>query len=413
MTRVGDMASRLPLLYREGPVVEGILGQPAQQIEIAGEDALLVQRSHFFDDALELDEVARLASLLDFEPEPWQSLALFRPWVHAQRDAVLKNGAVTVDAIEGFAAAYADAFQQAAGAVFPKAAPRLVEFPDRRRYAKPSVPDDTAPLSPFAIVNAGLDDTFASVLLTGVDGGPESMPLIANLTTGDALLFHGTIATGQRLWIKAGQDGSVSAQLERADVTPQLVSIAGLVPGVTWERPAIQSPARALPLVRGENALWFLPVAHYEERGLDRVLLALADLALSQGRWDGAVLDHALFYMDPAVNMRFTWLETEPASIELHVHAETVHRRVPAPGTPADLRSQLASALDEGLKRIRAVGVRSQAVALSFAETQGSFDFMTGVIPLVLEEAGATGADRLPDKGGVFGVTGYGDSTFR
>jgi len=111
--------------------------------------------------------------------------------------------------------------------------------------------------------------------------------------------------------------------------------------------------------------------------------------------------------------MRFTWLETEPASIELHVHAETVHRRVPAPGTPADLRSQLASALDEGLKRIRAVGVRSQAVALSFAETQGSFDFMTGVIPLVLEEAGATGADRLPDKGGVFGVTGYGDSTFR
>src|SRR5262249_55205927 len=157
--------------------------------------ALAVQRSHFFDDALELNESARLASLLGFQPEPWQSLALFRPWVHAQRDAVLQNGAVTVDAIEGFAGAYADAFQQAIGIVLPRTAPRLVEFPVRRRYAKPSIPDDTAPLSRFTIVNAGLDDTVASVLLTGLDGGPERMPLIANLTTGDALLFHGTIAS--------------------------------------------------------------------------------------------------------------------------------------------------------------------------------------------------------------------------
>ena len=59
MKRVDDMTSRLPLLYREGPLVQGILSQPAEQVEIAVEDALEVQRAHYFDDALELDEVAR------------------------------------------------------------------------------------------------------------------------------------------------------------------------------------------------------------------------------------------------------------------------------------------------------------------------------------------------------------------
>lgn len=413
MKRVDDMTSRIPLLYREGSVVEGILSQPALQVEIAGEDALEVQRAHFFDDALELAEAAKLAAILDFTPEPWQSLALFRPWVHSQRDAVLLGGAVTADAITGFAASYSDAYQQATGAILPKSALELLEFPERRRYAKPAVSDDTAPLSRFTLVNAGLDDTVLSMLLTGLDGGPESMPLIANLTTGDALLFHGNIGTGERLWIKANKDGSVSAQRERSDVTGKLVSIRGIEPGAAWQPGAIQSPARALPLVRGENSLWFLPVAHYDEPGLDRVLLALADLALTQGKWDSANLDHSLFYMDAAINMRFTWLETEPASIELRMHAETVYRRTPATGTPDEVRTQLAFALDTGIKRLRAAGVRSVASALPFSETQLSSDFLTGVLPLQLKDAGATGADRLPEKGGLFGVTGYGDSTFR
>ena len=34
-------------------------------------------------------------------------------------------------------------------------------------------------------------------------------------------------------------------------------------------------------------------------------------------------------------------------------------------------------------------------------------------MPLRLKEAGSVGADRLPDKGGVFGVTDYDESTFR
>jgi hypothetical protein len=412
MKRVDDMTSRLPLLYREGTLVQGILSQPAEQVEIAIEDALEVQRAHFFDDALELDEVARLASLLDFSPEPWQTAGLFRPWVHSQRDAVLKKGAVTAQAIVGFVQSYSSAFQQATGVIFPGAHPELIEFPQRRRYGKPDVEDDTAPLSQFQIVTRGLDDTFASMLLTGLGAGPESMPLIANLTTGDALLFRGNIASGQRLWIRSAQDGTVTAQLEREDVTSRLVSISGLMPGTVWE-PQVQTHARALPLVRGENSFWFLPVAHYDERGLDRFLLALADLALHEGRWDAAALDHSVFYMEPAVSIRFSWLETEPASIDIHVHTESVYRREPAAGFADDARTLIAGAMDAGVKRLKAAGVRSNVSALAFTEIQGSSDFISGVLPLQLEEGGSSGADRVADKAGLFGISSYGDSTFR
>jgi len=413
MKRVDDMTSRLHYLYREGALLAGILSQPAEQLEIAVEDALEVQRAHFFDDALQLQEVARLAALLDFTPEQWQGLQLFRPWVHAQRDAVLKNGGVTVDAILGFVSSYLVAFQAATGDFFPSAKSQLVEFPVRRRYAKPDLIEDTSPLSRFTITTKGLDDTTASFLLTGLEAGPESMPLIINLPTGTALLFRGNVAPGQRLWIRGANDGSVSAQLERNDVTGKLVSITDIAPGTPWAAPQMKTPARALPLVRGDNSLWFLPVAHFDELGLDRFLLALADLTLDDGRWDTSLLDHSIFYLDPAINMRLTWLETEPASIDLQVHTESVYRAVPSPSSAIEARDQIAFALDDGVNRLRAAGVRSTVTALAFSELQPASDFMTGVLPLTVREGGSGGADQLIDNGGLFGKTSWGDSVFQ
>jgi len=413
MKRVDDMTARLPFLYREGALLAGVLAQPAEQLEIAVEDALEVQRAHFFDDALQLQEVARLAALLDFTPEQWQTLQLFRPWVHTQRDAVLKNGGVTVDAIVGFASSYLTAFQAATGNFFPSAQPALVEFPARRRYAKPDLADDTAPLSRFTITNKGLDDTKVSLLLTGREAGPESMPLVANLTTGDALLFQGNIAPGQRLWLRAASAGSVTAQLERDDVTARLVSISGITPGSPWTAPQIKTPATALPLVRGDNSFWFLPVAHFDELGLGRFLLALAELSLQNGQWDSSQLDHSIFYLDAAVHMGLTWLELEPASIELQVHTESAYRAALSPGSAGQARDQIVFALYDGVKRLRAAGVRSNVAAVVFTELQPASDFLTGVLPQTIREAGSGGADHVVDKGGTFGQTPWSDSIFQ
>jgi hypothetical protein len=67
----------------------------------------------------------------------------------------------------------------------------------------------------------------------------------------------------------------------------------------------------------------------------------------------------------------------------------------------------------EGVKRLKAAGVRSEVVAVALTETQPTSDFLTEMQPVIVREVGATGGERMPDKGGVFGVTGFGDSTYR
>jgi hypothetical protein len=406
------MAARLPTLYREGELVHAVLTQPAVQLEIVDEYAREVQRAHFFDDGLDLEEAARLAALLDFAPEPWQNLRLFRAWVHVQRNATLQNGAVSRAALEQFAREFAAAYVRATGHRFSNASPQLIENPWRRRYAAAPV-DGMTPLTRFSVEMKGLDAVRPSFVVVGLAAGPESVPLIANLTTGEAIVFLGEVPVGQRLWLRPTADGSLTARLERADVSTRLRSITGLVPGTPWAPPQIQSPAQALRLVRGTNELWFLPVAHFEERGLDRFLLALADLAFAQGRWDEGKFDHALFFQDAAVQLKMTWLEAEPASIELHLPLQAVERRPTAKAAAADVREEVTGAVASGIAHLKAAGVRSEVHARSFCEIQGQGEFLTAVLPLRVREAGSSGADRLPNAGGVFDVTGFQQSTFR
>jgi hypothetical protein len=413
MKRANDMAARLPLLYREGELVLATLGQPAVQIEIVEEELLDIQRAHHFDAALELEDAAKLAALLDFTPEPWQNLALFRSWVHSQRNAALRRGAVTAEALTGFAESYTDGYQDATNVRFHDEDPVLIENPLRRQWMRPGLIDNITPLSQFTIENKGLDETSVSFLLTGLPAAPESVPVIVNLTTGEGLMFQGNVGPGQRLWLRARNDGTVEGTLERQDVTDRLRTIANVVPGEPWTTPQMQTPARALRLVRGENRMWFLPVAHYDMLGLDRFLLALADLALEQGRWDEATLDHAVFYQDAAVNLAASWIESEPASFEVHVPAQSVRRNPLASGSAEEERDRLRGAIDLGIKRLKAAGVRSAVHALAFSEMQGQEDYLTTVLPLTIKESGSTGADSMPEAGGLFDVTGYSDSTFR
>jgi hypothetical protein len=413
MKRVDDMAARLPALYREGEIVRQFLGQPGVQIEVVEEYAARVQRAHWFDETFELAEAGALAALLDFTPEPWQTLDLFRAWVHSQRDATLLNGAVTVAGISRFLSEYKTGFEDATDIKFEQRSADLVEYPKRRRYAAAPSVGGLAPLSRFSIEMRGLDETVASILLTGLSGGPESVPVVVNLTTGEGLVFLGNVAAGERLWLQARDDGSITARLERVEVTAQLLSVNGLIPGAVWDSRQVHNPPRALRLARGINEFWFLTVAHFDALGLDRFLLGLADLALKQGRWEETQFDHALFYQDPGVQLRMTWLETEPASFQARLPLGLALRRATAPGRVENDREQFAKSVDVGVDRLRAAGVRSEVLALSLTETQASCDFLTETQPVSVREVGGTGSDRVPDKGGVFGVTGFGDSTYR
>ena len=136
----------------------------------------------------------------------------------------------------------------------------------------------------MSVVNAGIDPAPWAVVLTGLAGGPEFAPLIANRTTGHALVFRGAIGVGSRLTIapSAADPTALHADLDGHDVTDRLDSYLDLVPGP--DGPGTRGAADPVPtLALGSNELWFLPLAHYDTPGLGRFLFALADDALPRG----------------------------------------------------------------------------------------------------------------------------------
>lgn len=428
MAHLDDILARLPQLYRDGAMVRGVLGAPAVQIEILDEVLLEVQRAHWFDTTFELDEAARLAAVLDINPETWHVLATFRGWVQALRDAMLREGAVTRRALELFVAEYAKAFQEATGvqAVPPPTilgdlerwqdtpsatGPALVENPGRRVFFSPTGPN-IEPLEQFTIDQRGIDPVMPSLLCVGTSASGEASLVLANITTGEALLYAGGVPPGQRLLLTPNVDGSVTARLEDRDVTALLRSLTGVVPGQAWSAADEVTPPRALTLRPGKNLLWFLPVAMYDVKGLDRALLALPDLTLAEARWDTTTFDASLFYEEPGMLLRAAWREAAPATFEIQLPSQLMLSPEGQLDAALAARAQLGDALDEAVGRLRAAGVASRVMLRPFAEGQGQRDRLTAVLPMTFAERGPVGADRLLDAGGVFEVTSYNGSTF-
>lgn len=424
MAHAQAMARRLPTLYAEGDLTGGLVGVAGLAVEIVDEDLVAIQRMHWFDQAVDRGDAAKLAAVLDLAPESWQTLGTFRAWLHALRDALLLDGAVTLAAIERFVREYATGFEAALDVdVLPpldrfERAPSpvrgaIVEQPPRRRETRAPSAGGIEPLHRFTVHQTGSDPAPAGILLTGLPEAPECAPVVANLTTREAVIFRGGVGVGERLWLVPRADGTLRAQLEQRDVSDRVVSVAALQPGQPWDEAAVQAPARALTLVPGDNDLWFLPVAQFDVDGLDRFLLALADLELHEGRWDRTTFDHSLFYLDPAVTLHLGWIEAEPAAFEVRLPAGTLRH---VPGAEADAsaaRDELASSLGTSIDRLRAAGVRGGVSLRPFQEVQRSAEYLIARQPMVVREIGPTGADALPDAGGLFGVTPFDDSTYR
>jgi hypothetical protein len=185
------------------------------------------------------------------------------------------------------------------------------------------------------------------------------------------------------------------------------------VPGTPWSSEQLVTPPRALPLIRGRNDLWFLPVAHYDRPGLDRALLALADLVLAQGRWDETRFDRALFAQDAGLTLLMTWIETQPATVEITLPAGLMRSRIGELEDALVERERLAGALALAIGRLRPAGVRASVALTPMIEQQGQMDRLVATMPVVQREVAPVGADALPDAGGLFGVTEFDGSTYR
>lgn len=429
MAHLDEIAGRLPQLYRDGELVRGVLGAPALQLEVLDQIMREVQRAHWFQTTLDLDEAAKLAAVLDIEPEPWQNLATFRGWVDALRDARLREGSVTCRALQLFIAEYGQAFQAATGErIIPDGAvladatrwrdvpspfdPALVENPRRRVFFTPPG-SALEPLARFAVEQRGIGPATPSLLFTGTPAAGESGLLLVNTTTGEALSYAGVVPPGQRLWLTPTAGGGMTARLEGEETTALLRSISGVEPGRPWNVAEEVSPPRAMTLRSGTNLLWFLPLARYDVKGLDRARLAMPDLTLVDGRWDATSFDSSVFFQSAGVTLRMGWREAVPASFEIQLPSQLVPSRDGQLEQTLSARAQLGDALDEAVNGLRAAGVASRVVLRPFVEAQGQRDRLAAVLPVMVAERGPSGADRLVQTGGVFEVTRYNDSTFR
>lgn len=420
MTRAADIAKRLPFLYQDGTEVRRLLATFGLQLSMGEEAMREVQRAHFFDRALDLDEAAALAALIYIEPEEWQGVREYRAYVHGLRDAILQAGAVTRRGIGLFTRRYVTGFQQAQSARIVARPSELVESPDQQRLAlveNPLVPRYHAepqglePLARMVLDNKGLDPTNAALVITALaEGGPVYAPALANITTGQALIWRGVVPPGQRLWIEPAPGGGVQALLEGVDRTADLVGVESLEPGDADS--LVTQPPRPLELQRGANDLWFQPLAHYDVPGLDAVLLALADLTLKLGRWDETGFDRSLFYMDPVGRIQFAWAETAPATMQLAVPTGQIAHPADGIEPAVEAVTLLQDGLTRGLDRLAAAGIRTSVTLNRNRERQGSRDRLTMVLPMRLREGGSMGADKMPDGDGRFGVSDFNESVF-
>ncbi|QPJ61316.1 MAG: hypothetical protein G3M70_05185 [Candidatus Nitronauta litoralis] len=429
MAHVDSIRDRLPELYKEGKNLSRLLDVMALPLEEMDQEMRDIQRSHFFNQCVTLDDASKLGAILDIPVEDWQSFRDYRLWVHSLRDARLKAGAVTREGIRLFVHQYLEGFQRLKEVKLSPPAtelsttesdtiPSLIENPPVYRYMRPPGPNGLAPLDRFKVTNNGLDSAPINLVLTAFGSdAPEYAPMLMNVTTGNALVFLGAIPTGKRLWIwsEKKEDDSLSlhAELEGHTVTDKLKFIEGLVPGDANTAVQASGDPQPLMLERGTNEFWFMPLAHFDVPGLDRALLALADLNLKQGVWDETLFDHSLFSQQAAVALQMLWVESAPASFKVELPAQSMLSQAGNLEEGLSDRDRLESSLDEALRRLSAAGVESRVHMRSHREVQGARERLARVLPMTIKEKGSIGSDDLPDSGGAFGITDFDNSIFR
>ncbi|HEY3485967.1 MAG TPA: hypothetical protein VGK49_11315, partial [Ilumatobacteraceae bacterium] len=290
----------------------------------------------------------------------------------------------------------------------------LVENPHRFRSARLPAVGGWEPLARLLVTNAGIDPVPWAVVLTGQAGGSEFAPFIANRTTGQAIVYRGELAVGARLTIAPGAANPtlLRATLDGTDVSDRLDTYSTLVPGPHGPGPRAETNMTQL-LALGTNELWFLPLAHYDTPGLGRFLLALADDALRTGRYDETLYDHSIFAQHPQMAAWVAWVEHEPASFEIRLPAQLMRTDAGRTNDGIASRERLETGLDTAVDRLAGVGIATDVVLDRHAERQPGDDRLVAIFPKTVREVGPTGADGIPDSGGLFDVTEYDDSVLR
>lgn len=445
MKHLAALQSYLPDPYSLAPdaVLTQLLDCVALELECVDEDLDRLRQTHWIGTAYGLADAEKLAALVGVEPLPWEDLSLFRarllPLVKARLAGALGPREIrqfVYDYLSATEVALSDApsqlayqllpglqrvpFEQAFAAVEGRPLFRplqLIENPLREKSSGAlAARDGNIPyLYRWSESNRGLEETHATFTLTGVFGGKTVVPILVNVTTGDLIGYARELAFGQRLEIDflVAADNRAKASLNGVDVSQRLFSLRGFQLGVPFARADLDAQPRLPRMLRGSNDWIFLAVGLFDVKGLNRFFLSIADHDLYEAVFDATSFDRALFPSGTVAHLEMHWLETEPASFEVHVPRFLV---VEPTGFGAEdtlpRYAQIAEGLRSSIAELHAAGVRTQVQFVPFVETHAQRVRVTLPWLRTDRQTGSAGQHDRLSLGGRFGETTIGDSRF-
>ncbi|HEX9821342.1 MAG TPA: hypothetical protein VGD07_17205 [Methylomirabilota bacterium] len=434
LTRLLDLLPG-PYAVADDAVLTSLLDVAALELETFQEDLDRMRQSHWIRFAYRLADAEKLAALVGIQRLPWEGLEMFRERVLAVVVARLA-GALGPREIKRFVFDYLRKSEDVLGCTF---VPGLQTLDLEQAFATESDPPRRRALAlrenprrerasaalraragrvPYlhrwSETNRGLEESVATFRLSGLAQGRTSVPVLANLTTGDLLGYADRIPFGRTLVVRAG-DGAgrpARATVDGADVTGRLFSLEGLTPGVPFTPAQLDAAPRLPRLARGDNEWIFLCLGLHDVRGLDHFAFALAGRDLYEAAFDRTAFDQALFPSGPVATLEMDWIETTPACFEVHVPRWMVSE-------PADLAAastprpheQVAEGLVDTIRQLHAAGVRAEVHFRPFTERQPQHVTVRLPWKILDPETAPTGAAELT-LGGRFGESPLGGARY-
>jgi hypothetical protein len=400
MNRLEATLQRLPPIYNvePGSLLYQFMALFANSMAAYDEDMNRVQRSHWVDAAFDRQDLVKLGALFDIPAAPWEPHHLYRARLKATIAARLQ-GAVSRDVLEFVLVQIIDGAQQALAtryfdlptiigggrSVFQTGAsedplqPAFIEFPKQRRRS-PELLDNKGlfrALSKFTLTNKGLHPVALQGVIRGVTGRVTTVPVLVNLTNGQVLTYVGDLPCGAELRLGVDPEGKITARLGDEDVRERVYTGQGFVPGEKFT-PAIPDP-EPLPLMleRGDNRLWYFPLALFDEKILNAGVYGMPALDLQHGRFaqrgqeeSGTLFDKSLFEQPPGVSLDLWWDEDAVATFRFEIPAGVIRREAAQTGDLETDRTRLFALLQQTIDLLRAAAVDGRVVPRPLRETQ-------------------------------------------
>ena len=441
MSALDRILDLLPLPYSAAhdSVLARLLNVVALECDAAAEDLERVRQSHWIKTATRLVDVEKIAALAGIARASWETRDLFRERVLALVEARI-HGAIGPREIREFvydflltaqqqtdctfmpglaAVTLAEAYSTPAGR--PRFRPlRLLENPVKTRWSDTlrARGGRVTHLFRWEEQNRGLNESFATLAITGWRGGATAVPVLVNRTSGDLLGYAARVPFGETLEISPAPDATpeaprvASADLNGADVTGTLFSISGFQMGVPFTREQFDVRPLLPRMVRGSNEWIFLSIGLYQVRGLDRFHFAMPNDEMRQGSFNDTKFDRALFREDPQAQLHMEWEESEPASFVVEAPRHIVMEPPESAVEGRPVYEHVAEVLRASVGQLHAAGVRAAVELLPFQETQRQKIMFRLPVKVLEPETGPAGSADSVTFGGRFGESALGGSRF-